>query len=174
MNSSTATLPTCDLEIIGTFGPRFEEILTPEALRFVGELHAQFATARHELLAERMKHRARFNNGYNLSFLTDTEHIRQNPTWQVASVAPGLEDRRVEITGPTDRKMTINALNSGANGWLADLEDANTPHWRNVVSGQVNLYDAVRKTIELTTEKKHYKLRDDIEHATIVVRPRGW
>src|SRR5690606_13283165 len=94
--------------------------------------------------------------------------------WKVAEAPPALRDRRVEITGPTDRKMTINALNSGAKVWLADLEDANTPHWRNVVSGQVNLYDAVRKTIELTTEKKHYKLRDDIEHATIVVRPRGW
>jgi malate synthase len=110
-----------------------------------------------------------------LDFLEETRHIRQDDSWQVADPAPGLVDRRVEITGPTDRKMTINALNSGAKVWLADHEDANTPLWRNVIGGQLNLLDAVTRRIDFTSpEGKTYALRPDDELATIVVRPRGW
>ena len=162
-----------DVRVLGPAVERGDEILTDEALEFLAGLHESFAATRDELLEARKRRREEAKRTGRLDFLPETKHIRESE-WKVAEAPPALRDRRVEITGPTDRKMTINALNSGAKVWLADLEDANTPHWRNVVSGQVNLYDAVRKTIELTTEKKHYKLRDDIEHATIVVRPRGW
>ncbi|ACU96022.1 malate synthase A [Saccharomonospora viridis DSM 43017] len=161
------------MRVLGPAVERGDEILTDEALEFLAGLHESFAATRDELLEARKRRREEAKRTGRLDFLPETKHIRESE-WKVAEAPPALRDRRVEITGPTDRKMTINALNSGAKVWLADLEDANTPHWRNVVSGQVNLYDAVRKTIELTTEKKHYKLRDDIEHATIVVRPRGW
>jgi malate synthase len=110
-----------------------------------------------------------------LDFLPDTAHIREDTTWRVAPPAAGLVDRRVEITGPTDKKMTINALNSGANVWLADFEDANTPLWSNMIEGQLNLKDALDRTIDFSSEEgKSYALRPDDELATIVVRPRGW
>ena len=110
-----------------------------------------------------------------LEFLPQTRAIREDTAWRVAPPAPGLVDRRVEITGPTDRKMTINALNSGAKVWLADFEDANTPLWDNMVGGQLNLKDALDRTIDFTSEEgKSYRLRPDDELATIVVRPRGW
>ncbi|AXB44287.1 malate synthase A [Amycolatopsis albispora] len=151
-----------------------EEILTPEALDFLAGLHAAFAARRDELLQARRARREEAARTGKLDFLPETAEIRESD-WKVAEAPPALRDRRVEITGPTDRKMTINALNSGAKVWLADLEDANTPHWRNVVSGQVNLRDAIRGDIALDTpEGKSYRLRDDVEHATIVVRPRGW
>lgn len=151
-----------------------ERILTPEALEFLAELHDRFAWRRAELLAARMERRRRLAEGGTLDFLPETRHIREDREWRVAPPAPGLEDRRVEITGPTERKMTINALNSGAKVWLADLEDANTPHFDNVVGGQLNLYDAVRRTITYTSpEGKHYALRTQ-QPPTIVVRPRGW
>jgi malate synthase len=156
-----------DIRVLGGPVERGEEILTPEALEFVAELHRSFASTRDDLLARR-KQRGK------LDFLAETSEIRESD-WQVAPAPPALVDRRVEITGPTERKMAINALNSGAKVWLADLEDANTPHWHNVVSGQVNLYDAARETIEFTSpEGKHYALREDVERPTIVVRPRGW
>ncbi|OZM74100.1 malate synthase A [Amycolatopsis antarctica] len=163
-----------EVRVLGDSVERGDEILTPEALDFLGGLHAGFAARRDELLAARSARRDEARTTGRLDFLPETREVRESE-WQVAEAPPALRDRRVEITGPTDRKMTINALNSGAKVWLADLEDANTPHWANVVSGQVNLYDAVRKTVELTSpEGKHYTLRDDVEHATIVVRPRGW
>jgi malate synthase len=162
-----------DVRVLGAAVERGDEILTDEALEFLAGLHSSFAATRDELLAARVRRREEAKRTGRLDFLPETRHIRESE-WKVAEAPPALRDRRVEITGPTDRKMTINALNSGAKVWLADLEDANTPHWNNVISGQVNLYDAVRKTIEFKTEKKHYKLRDDVEHATIVVRPRGW
>ncbi|WP_298180266.1 malate synthase A [Saccharomonospora sp.] len=162
-----------DVRVLGPAVERGDEILTDEALEFLADLHESFAATRDELLEARKRRREEAKRTGKLDFLPETKQIRESE-WKVAEAPPALRDRRVEITGPTDRKMTINALNSGAKVWLADLEDANTPHWNNVVSGQVNLYDAVRKTIELDTGKKHYKLRDDIEHATIVVRPRGW
>ncbi|MFH5824163.1 malate synthase A [Georgenia sp. AZ-5] len=162
------------MEVRGPGVPGQEEILTPEALEFLAELHTRFAPRRADLLAERQDRRRRLDDGGTLDFLPETARVREDPTWRVAPPAPGLVDRRVEITGPTDRKMSINALNSGAKVWLADLEDANTPHFANVVGGQVNLRDAVRREITFTSpEGKRYALRDG-ELATVVVRPRGW
>jgi malate synthase len=161
------------VEVSGPADPRQDDVLTPAALDFLAELHVRFAGPRADLLAERQRRRAHLAAGGTLDFLPETAHIRGDDSWQVAPPAPGLVDRRVEITGPTDRKMTINALNSGAKVWLADLEDANTPHFTNVIGGQVNLYDAIRRQIDFTSpEGKRYALGD--ETATIVVRPRGW
>lgn len=154
---------------------RFDEILTDEALEFLRQLQLRFGATRAELLKARHDRRQRLANGYLPHFLKETQNIREDKSWKVAPIAPGLEDRRVEITGPTERKMTINALNCGAKCWLADMEDANTPHFTNVIGGQVNLYDAIRRTIEYTNPSngKHYQLNEG-ELPTIIVRPRGW
>jgi malate synthase len=166
---------TQGLEITGPIGERYEEVLTPAALDLVARLHRELNTRRLELLEARRARVADLANGGTLDFLPETAHVREDESWQVAPPAPGLVDRRVEITGPTDRKMTINALNSGAKVWLADHEDANTPQWESVVGGQLNLLDAINRTIDFTAENgKEYKLRPDDELATIVVRPRGW
>ena len=163
------------IEITGPMNDRFDEILSPRALELVGLLHRELDGRRRELLAQRGKRIEEFAAGGTLDFLEETRHIREDDSWRVAEPAPGLVDRRVEITGPTDRKMTINALNSGAKVWLADHEDANTPLWENVIGGQLNLRDAIDGTIDFTSpEGKSYALREDVEHATIVVRPRGW
>ncbi|WP_216208907.1 malate synthase A [Amycolatopsis aidingensis] len=163
-----------EVQVLGGSVERGDEILTPEALQFLGDLHDRFAGRRDELLQARSLRREEAARTGRLDFLPETREVREGD-WQVAEAPAALRDRRVEITGPTDRKMTVNALNSGAKVWLADLEDANTPHWENVVSGQVNLHDAVRGTVELTTpEGKHYSLRDDVARPTIVMRPRGW
>ncbi|WP_410606322.1 malate synthase A [Amycolatopsis sp. lyj-109] len=162
-----------EVQVLGDPVERGDEILTPEALAFLAGLHDAFAGRRDELLKARGKRREEARTTGRLDFLPETKEIREGD-WQVAGAPAALRDRRVEITGPTDRKMTINALNSGAKVWLADLEDANTPHWQNVVSGQVNLYDAIRETITLESGGKSYALKDGVEHATIVVRPRGW
>lgn len=157
---------------------REDEILTPDALDFLKRLHVHFSGRRADLLSARHDRRLRLVNGSLPKFLVETRDIREDDSWKVASVAPGLEDRRVEITGPTERKMTINALNSGAKAWMADFEDANTPHWENVIGGQVNLYDAIRGTIEYTNpgNGKEYRLNSTelTELPTILVRPRGW
>jgi malate synthase len=163
-------------EIDVTGGPvvRGEEILSPEALAFVAELQERFGARRDELLELRRRRRAAVAASHRFDFLPETREVREG-AWTVAAAPADLRDRRVEITGPTERKMTINALNSGARVWLADLEDANTPHWRNVIGGQVNLYDAVRRTISFASpEGREYALREDGRLATIVVRPRGW
>ena len=153
---------------------RAEEILTDDALAFVADLHHRFGGRRDELLAARRERRDRIAESGRLDFLPETAEVRAGD-WRVAETPADLRDRRVEITGPTERKMTINALNSGAKVWLADLEDANTPHWVNVVGGQVNLADAVRRTIELTSaEGKEYRLADPDRIPVIVPRPRGW
>ncbi|PRY02670.1 malate synthase A [Allonocardiopsis opalescens] len=163
------------VEITGPLLDRFDEILTAPALEFVAELHRRFGRRRGQLLAARAERQEAISRGGTLEFPAATKHVREDPAWRVAPPAPGLEDRRVEITGPTDRKMTINALNSGAKVWLADFEDANTPHWENVVDGQLNLRDALDRTIDFTSpDGKSYALRPDAELATIVVRPRGW
>ncbi|RYV51849.1 malate synthase A [Pengzhenrongella frigida] len=163
------------LEITGPVVVGTAQILTPEALAFVAELHTRFLGRRHDLLLARQRRRARFANGADPDFLVETEPIRADPTWQVAGAGPGLEDRRVEITGPTDRKMTVNALNSGAQVWLADLEDATSPTWENVIGGQLNLVDALRGRIDFTADGKEYRLRGGVsELPTIVMRPRGW
>ncbi|WP_426511285.1 malate synthase A [Dactylosporangium sp. McL0621] len=161
------------VEITGPLGERFAEILTEEALSFLAELHRRFDARRLQLLALRKEREAVLQDGGTLGFLPETSDVREGD-WRVAEPAPGLEDRRVEITGPTDAKMSINALNSGARVWLADHEDANTPLWENVVQGQLNLRDAVAGTLAYTSpEGKAYRLTDG-PRPTIVVRPRGW
>jgi malate synthase len=153
---------------------RGDEILTPDALAFLAELQGRFGARRDELLAARKARRAEVSATGRLDFLDQTRQIRDGD-WQVAPAPADLQDRRVEITGPTERKMAINALNSGAKVWLADLEDANTPHWANVIGGQVTLYDAVRRTIAFTSaEGKDYALTDPDGIPVIVPRPRGW
>lgn len=163
------------MEITGALRERYDEVLTPTALELIAALHRSLGARRLELLEARKERQRRLDAGGTLGFLPETAHIREDDGWQVAPPAPGLEDRRVEITGPTDRKMTINALNSGAKVWLADFEDASTPRWEAVVDGQLNLLDATEGSIEFTSpEGKHYALREDQPLPTIVVRPRGW
>lgn len=171
--SDPTTTPGVRIDVVGPRVPGMAEILTPEALGFVAGLHAEFMGRRQELLQERQRRQERYSNGADPDFLPETAHIRADPTWQVAGAGPGLEDRRVEITGPTDRKMTINALNSGARVWLADLEDATSPTWANIVGGQHSLVDALRGQIDFTSpEGKEYRVGETTP--TIVMRPRGW
>ncbi|MEU5566419.1 malate synthase A [Micromonospora musae] len=161
------------VEVTGPWHDRYDQILTPPALAFLAELHRAFDPGRRELLAARAERVAALADGGLLGFLPETREVRDGE-WRVAPPAPGLVDRRVEITGPTDPKMTINALNSGAKVWLADLEDANTPLWENVIGGQLNLRDAIDGTLTHTgPDGRRYALHDG-ELATIVVRPRGW
>ena len=161
------------IEIEGPLRARYDDILTQEALRFLTELHDRFAGRRHDVLAARMRVRYALGNGRNLGFLPETADVRADPDWRVAGAGPGLENRRVEITGPTDPKMAINALNSGANVWLADQEDATSPTWTNVIEGQLTLVDAIRGRLEFTNEAgRHYRVEG--ETPTIVLRPRGW
>ncbi|WP_189078772.1 malate synthase A [Mangrovihabitans endophyticus] len=148
------------------------EILSEQAVAFVTDLNRRFRPRRNELLAQRAARRAEIAAGASLGFRPETAHIRDGD-WTVPPAPADLTDRRVEITGPTERKMTINALNSGAKVWLADLEDANTPHWANVVDGQQNLHDAIRRTVRLETPAKTYELGGG-PYPTIVMRPRGW
>ncbi|WP_420111353.1 malate synthase A [Pseudactinotalea sp.] len=162
------------LTITAPLPERGEEVVTTSALELIARLHRELNGRRLERLAARQQVVADIAAGGTLDFLPETSGIREDASWRVADPAPGLVDRRVEITGPTDRKMTINALNSGAKVWLADQEDANTPHWGSVVGGQLNLLDAVSRTIDFTAENgKSYALKPDAELATIVVRPRG-
>jgi malate synthase len=156
--------------------PRQEEVLTDAALAFVAELHRRFTPRRDELLARRAERRAEIARTSTLDFLPETAAIRADDSWRVAPAPAALNDRRVEITGPTDRKMTINALNSGAKVWLADFEDASAPTWENVVGGQVNLIDAYTRKIDFTDPRsgKSYALKPAEELATVVMRPRGW
>jgi malate synthase len=158
------------LNVDGTMHDRFEEILTDGALDFVCGLHGQFAGRRAELLAVR---RRRGDQRLPFPFLPETADIREDPDWRVAPIAPGLADRRCEMTGPPTRKMTIGALNSGARAWMADFEDATSPAWFNIIDGQLNLYDAIRRQIDFTdTDGRRHELHR--ETATIMVRPRGW
>jgi malate synthase len=163
------------VEVTGPAGPRYDEILTTEALGLIAALQRELGPRRAQLLQARADRQAELSAGASLDFLASTAAIRADKAWKVAEPAPGLVDRRVEITGPTDQKMTINALNSGAKVWLADFEDANTPLWDNMITGQLNLRDALDRTIDFTSpEGKDYKLGPDDELATVVVRPRGW
>ncbi|HEX5619870.1 MAG TPA: malate synthase A [Solirubrobacteraceae bacterium] len=144
-----------------------EEILSDDALAFVGELHGRFGARRHQLL------QARSERGAPSGFLEETREIREDSSWSVPAPRDDYADRRVEITGPTDRKLVINALNSGAKGFMADFEDANSPTWVNQVEGHANLIDAIEGTITYeSADGKHYELDDEI--ATLLVRPRGW
>jgi malate synthase len=163
------------VEIIGPKEERYVEVLSPKALELLVSLHDALDDRRAAALAARRRRQAELSGGKTLGFLAETAHVRDDPGWRVAPPAPGLADRRVEITGPTDKKMTVNALNSGANVWLADFEDANTPLWSNMIEGQLNLKDALDRTIDFTSaDGKSYALGDDDTLATIMVRPRGW
>src|SRR5450755_1585210 len=169
---STTQVHELELQINAPVSPAYAEILTPEAQRFVASLAAQFDARRKDLLARRQVRQGELDAGHYPDFLTETAEIRTSE-WTVAPIPGDLTDRRVEITEPGDRKMVINALNSGANVFMADFEDANSPTWSNNLEGQINLRDAVRRTIEFTSpEGKKYKLNDKI--ATLLVRPRGW
>ncbi len=160
------------LEIRGPVNERQAAILTPSACAFVAELARKFGPRRRELLAARETRQQAIDAGQLPDFLPETASIRGG-AWQVAPIPPDLLDRRTEITGPVDRKMAINALNSAAQCWMADFEDANSPTWENVIDGQVNLYDAVRRTITYTSpEGKAYALKE--RSAVMIVRPRGW
>ena len=151
--------------------PEYAEILTPEALAFVAELHRRFEPRRRELMQKREERQQRLDAGELPDFLPETAEIRAGD-WKISPLPDALKDRRVEITGPVDRKMIINALNSGAKMFMADFEDASSPTWDNCVQGQINLRDAVRGTISLEQNGKSYKLNDTT--ATLLVRPRGW
>ncbi|HUE98999.1 MAG TPA: malate synthase A [Anaerolineales bacterium] len=159
------------MKIIGKLAPEYQEILTPAALGFVEELEREFGVRRRELLQKRVERQKMFDTGTLPDFLTQTANIRA-ADWKVGSIPPDLQDRRVEITGPTDRKMTINALNSGANVFMADFEDANSPTWNNLIQGHLNLRDAIEHTLSLTTPEKNYQLNE--KTAVLFVRPRGW
>ena len=159
------------VEVHGPVEGRHAEVLTGDALAFVAHLHERFDARREELLARRAERVARWNAGALPGFLDETRAVREDD-WQVAPPPPDLRDRRVEITGPTDRKMVINALNSGARGFMADFEDSLSPTWSNVVQGHVNLTDAIEGTIEHEENGKTYSLGE--ERATLLVRPRGW
>ncbi|KAF8647168.1 hypothetical protein AX16_006998 [Volvariella volvacea WC 439] len=148
------------------------ELFTEDALKFLAALHRTFESTRQSLLVAREEAQRRYDSGVPLDFLPETANIRAEPSWHCAPPARGLEDRRVEITGPTDRKMVINALNSGAKTFMADFEDSNSPTFANMVNGQINLRDAIRRQIDFDIGGKQYKLVE--KPATLIVRPRGW
>src|SRR5574339_127240 len=147
--------------ISGPISKEFAQILSPEALGFVAKLHRKFESRRQELLARRAQRQKEFDAGAKPDFLADTRSVRESE-WKVAAQPKDMLDRRVEITGPTDRKMVINALNSGASTFMADFEDANCPTWHNLIDGQINLRDAVRRTIEFSQGAKSYRLNDKV------------
>src|SRR5580693_5131478 len=168
----TTPISTSELQITASVSGGQSSILTKEALHFVGRLAKEFEPRRQELLERRKIRQQEIDAGHFPEFLTSTEAIRRQE-WTVAPIPKDLLDRRVEITGPVDRKMVINALNSGANVYMADFEDSNSPTWQNNVDGQMNVRDAVNRTIEYTSpEGKAYKLNAKV--ATLIVRPRGW
>jgi malate synthase len=159
-------------KVVGAIEDRFDEVLTPEALAFVGDLQQRFGPRRVELLARRAERRQQAVRDGKLDFLAETKEIREDTSWQVAPPAD-LVDRRVEITGPTEKKMLVNALNSGAKVFMSDFEDASTPTWHNKVQGQINLTDAIERRIDFTSpEGKSYALKDTV--AALMPRPRGW
>ncbi len=166
------TLPLPEgIEITGEIEPGFDQILTPDALALVATLHRTFEPRRRELLRARAARTERLDAGERPCFLAETKNIRE-ADWKIAPLPRDLECRRVEITGPVERKMIINALNSGADAYMTDFEDSNTPNWHNQITGQLNLIDAVRRTISLEQGGKTYRLNEKI--ATLIVRPRGW
>ena len=159
------------IRIEGESLPRFDEILTPDALALVAKLHRTFEPRRQELLRKRVERQVRIDGGEMPEFLPETWHIREG-IWSIAPLPEALKCRRVEITGPVERKMIINAFNSGADSYMADFEDSNSPKWSNQIQGQVNVKDAVRRTITFEQNGKTYQLNDKI--ATLQIRPRGW
>jgi len=172
-SSATTSALLNDIQIKAPIPKEYETILTDEALAFLGAMHVRFNERRKRLLHERIKKQEDIDNGLMPDFLSATENIRRG-SWSVAPLPADLQDRRVEITGPVDRKMVINALNSGAKVFMADFEDSNTPTWNNNIRGQINLHDAVEGNISYTHPHsgKYYELQDNT--ATLMVRPRGW
>src|SRR4029077_19374164 len=169
--SSVRDLPH-GVEVTGAIATGYDQILTPDALSFVAKLHRTFESRRRECLQHRQDRQEAFERGGSLDFLTEPKHSRESD-WSGAPIPRDLQDRRVEITGPTDRKMVINALNSGAKVFMADFEDANAPGGANMVEGQINLRDAIRRTITFTNpEGKEYRLNE--RTAVLFVRPRVW
>ena len=168
----TATALPEGIAILGPIPAAYEQILTPQAITFVAKLARKFEKRRRELMAQRVKRQAEFDIGKLPDFLPETRSIRESE-WSVGPIPSDLQDRRVEITGPTDRKMVINALNCGANVFMADFEDSNAPTWSNMIEGQINLCDAIRRSITFQSpEGKQYLLNP--QTATLMVRPRGW
>ncbi|KAK4674303.1 Malate synthase, glyoxysomal [Podospora pseudopauciseta] len=162
------------VNVLGPVSESQKKILTPEALAFLALLQRSFNSTRKALLERRKIRQAELDKGALPDFLPETRHIRENPTWKGAPPAPGLVDRRVEITGPTDRKMVVNALNADVWTYMADFEDSSAPTWDNMINGQVNLYDANRRQVDFKIGNKEYKLRTDKKLPTLIVRPRGW
>jgi malate synthase len=168
--ANTLSLPQ-GMKITGEIKPGFEAILTPQALELVAALHRTFEPRRQQLLKARAERAQRLDAGERPDFLAGTKSIRE-ADWTIAPLPQDLQCRRVEITGPVERKMIINALNSGADSYMTDFEDSNAPSWDNQITGHINLKDAVRRTISLEQNGKSYKLNEKI--ATLIVRPRGW
>ena len=166
----TLALPN-GMQINAPMLPGFESILTPPALELVAKLHRAFEPRRQQLLAARVERARRLDAGERPDFLAETQHVRDGD-WKISPVPPALHRRRVEITGPVDAKMVINAFNSGADSYMTDFEDSNSPVWTNQIQGQINLGQAIRRTLTLEQNGKSYKLNDQI--ATLQVRPRGW
>ena len=173
MNPASTPIATPHgVEIHGAVSAAQAEILTPEAMAFLATLHRRFGHRREELLRRRHERQAALDRGERPDFLPETRHIREG-NWTVAPTPADIQDRRVEITGPTDRKMVINAMNSGARVFMTDFEDANSPTWANMLDGQINLRDAIRRTISFANpDGKQYALHD--KTAVLFVRPRGW
>lgn len=169
--TNTVTLPD-GVQLKGVIPPQASHLLTSEALSFIARLAREFEPRRQAMLARRHERQLEIDGGSFPDFLPSTAAIREDRRWRVAPIPKDLLDRRTEITGPVDRKMVINALNSGAKVFMADFEDATSPTWRNLIDGQVNLYDAVRRTITFAAAEKSYQLNEEI--ATLLVRPRGW
>ncbi|PVU88720.1 hypothetical protein BB561_005733 [Smittium simulii] len=164
-----------NIKVVGYVPSEYKDIVSNDALAFVAKLHRIFNPTRQNMLKKRIEREIAINNGILPDFLPETEHIRNDDTWKGPAPAPGLADRRVEITGPVDRKMVINALNSGASTYMADFEDSTSPTWLNIISGQKNLKDAIFKTISFTSpDGKVYKLKPTNKQTTLLVRPRGW
>lgn len=161
-----------DVEIVVPLSEADEHVLSTDALKFIAALQREFNGRRLELLERRAARQAEIDAGTNPTFLAETESVRNDPNWRVAPIPDDLQRRHIEITGPTDKKMLINALNCGAEMFMADFEDANAPTWANMIQGQLNLTDAIERTIYLKTPEKEYRLNDKV--ATLMVRPRGW
>ena len=169
--SGAPTIESNGIELKAKLNPDFASVVSPEALELVAKLHRAFEPRRQELLKKRVELAKKLDAGQKLDFLPETKSIRDG-AWKIAPVPKALETRRVELTGPVDAKMVINALNSGADSYMADFEDSNSPYWENIIQGQVNLKKAIRRDIELNLFGKEYKLNE--KTATLIVRPRGW
>ncbi|MEY3892272.1 MAG: hypothetical protein RLZZ145_306, partial [Pseudomonadota bacterium] len=169
--SGAPTIESNGIELKAKLNPDFATVVSPDALEFVAKLHRAFEPRRQELLKKRVELAKKLDAGQKLDFLPETKSIREGD-WKIAPVPKALETRRVELTGPVDAKMVINALNSGADSYMADFEDSNSPYWENIVQGHVNLKKAVRRDIALNLFGKEYKLNE--KTATLIVRPRGW